>query len=352
MSRSRCRYLECADDVSSSGCVRVCCSSGSGSDDQPAETERTDDAEPVSPLSRVERRKLKKMRKKGNRSSQVGGGQCVSTRLTTTASFDELLSANSCEKIRGTEKIHGTIVYVKPLIVLDLNGILCHRSRSRLCSDSSIYRPSVGRVASTEVIPRSDLENFLSFLDSRFSLAVWTSAQTKTAKHLVKLLFPPSIERRLVFIWSRNLCKLITPEANVSRKRKRMSISNKHEEDNLARAVAHCEDRTVHDLIAIKSLEKVWQSFPLWDASNTVLLDDSPDKTPAGLRGNSVHPPSLKGTMSGRSPLFDVDDDADNKRRQLDFFVRLADHFESPSNSAKEALHEFLQNNSIWVGRK
>ncbi|EJK65878.1 hypothetical protein THAOC_13224 [Thalassiosira oceanica] len=328
---SRCRYLQCAADVSPHGCVSVCGGRDSSQQAQQGGSDpcpETNTGEAASPLSRVERRKAKKSRKRGV--------QRAATRLTTTAPFGDLLLANPCN-------IKGTIVFVKPLIVLDLNGILCHRSRSKLCSDSSIYRPSVGRVANTEVIPRSDIDTFLHFLDSRFTLAVWTSAQRKTAKHLVRLLFPPSIERRLIFIWNRNLCKLMTPEANVSRKRKQRSISNK-QEDNLARAVAQFEDRSVQDFIAIKSLEKVWKAFPLWDASNTILFDDSPDKTPVGLRGNSVHPPSLKGTMSGKSPLFDVDDDADNQRKQMEFFERLADHFESPSNSAREALHEFLQN--------
>ena len=331
---SGCRYLQCATDISSYGCVRVC----GGSDQK----DGSDVGVASSPLSRVERRKLKKMRKRGIRSSRVGGGQCVSTRLTTTASLGDLLSANPCD-------IQGTIVYVKPLIVLDLNGILCHRSRSNLCSDSSMYRHSIGRVANTEVIPRSDLDQFLHYLDRRFTLAVWTSAQRKTAKHLVKLLFPPSIERRLVFVWNRNSCTLMSPEANVSRKRKRRSISIK-QEDNLARAADHLEDRTLNDLVAIKSLEKVWKTFPLWDASNTVLFDDSIDKTPVRLRGNSVHPPSIKGTMSGKSPVFDVDDDADNQRKQLEFFVRLAGYFESPINSARDAFHEFLQTNSTIHG--
>lgn len=88
-------------------------------------------------------------------------------------------------------------IYVKPLIVLDLNGILCHRIRESKQSamTNTRYKTSLGRIANTEVIPRSDLTMFLQLLNSHFTLAVWTSATSKTAKGLVKMLFPEEIRK-------------------------------------------------------------------------------------------------------------------------------------------------------------
>lgn len=47
--------------------------------------------------------------------------------------------------------------------------------------------------------------------------------------------------------------------------------------------------------IFIKSLSKVWDAYPLWDASNTLLMDDSPDKCPEIFLKNTVHPPPITG---------------------------------------------------------
>lgn len=94
------------------------------------------------------------------------------------------------------------IIQVKPLIVLDLNGLLCRRIRARLNPINKTFRNPMGEnISSTPVVPRSDLDDFLLFLDSKFTLAVWTSAQMRTARKLVNLLFPSDIQQRLLFVW-------------------------------------------------------------------------------------------------------------------------------------------------------
>lgn len=52
------------------------------------------------------------------------------------------------------------------------------------------------------------------------------------------------------------------------------------------------------DIIAIKCLSKVWYDYPQWDATNTILLDDSPEKCPSQYRGNALHPPPICGTVT------------------------------------------------------
>lgn len=118
------------------------------------------------------------------------------------------------------------VVRVQPLLVLDLNGILCHRIRKPTSTISRIqpfdedgqansefavalaaaaslsqhvssplpqFRPPVGHVANTPVVARTDLADLLSYLDQHFALAVWTSAKRHTAKKLVDMLFPKEV---------------------------------------------------------------------------------------------------------------------------------------------------------------
>jgi len=133
-----------------------------------------------------------------------------------------------------TSSPHQAHIYVKPLIVLDLNGILCHRvrdftthpsiiatamqlnghnreiistaalqndrgtpqhqqtmptttiSHSMKMIHQNLYRPSAAHIAGTPIIYRTDLVSFLTMLDQNFTLAVWTSAKRKTARLLVK----------------------------------------------------------------------------------------------------------------------------------------------------------------------
>jgi hypothetical protein len=84
-------------------------------------------------------------------------------------------------------------VYVQPLLVLDLNGILCHRIRKHKMVPGAKYRPSQANIADSRVVPRIHLVSFLNYLSAHFTLAVWTSAQSKTAKQLISLLIPESI---------------------------------------------------------------------------------------------------------------------------------------------------------------
>jgi len=210
-------------------------------------------------------------------------------------------------------------IHVKPLLVLDLNGVLCHRIRKTRedMYPHLVYRPSPVCVASTRIVPRTNLVHFLTFLDTHFTLAVWTSAKGKTAKQLVSLLIPDKISKKLLFIWAQNQCNIVP--AGV-------------------------------ESIFVKNLEKAWSSFPLWNASNTLLMDDSPDKCP--VSGSAIHPPALHGKISGD---MNVMSDADNERFQMEFFHRLAVFFRNQRETLlfangigegrnSEGLHGFLEN--------
>ena len=349
---------------------------------------------------RTQRRKEKKLSKRKLR--LVASIQNQTNRVDTTPTIFDSLPA-----LRGHPQ--ETVVNVKPLIVLDLNGILCHRVRQRIPASNTktIFRPSVGNIANTEIIPRSDLHEFLTLLHNHFCLAVWTSATRKTANFLVKLLFPDEMRERLVFIWHRNFCHLVKKSdldtisnkrnegldvestgvcSNRGRKAKKRRRNNSRINklcmvagddggggiflDQQTQAEPSNNTATSNDeLLAIKSLEKVWSAYPLWDASNTILLDDSPEKCPRQYRRNALHPPPILGTVtcveqndkkkgrcgeggdatsnseggsSDEEPCSTIDDDEANQRMQRNFFRLLAEHWAQPASSQTD-LMAFLE---------
>jgi hypothetical protein len=341
-----------------------------------------------------------------------------------------------------------SIIFVKPLIVLDLNVILCHSVRERhtqsfslmespisshhnnsrhngTVSQRTILRKSAARIANTEIIPRSDLSEFLHLLHQNFALAVWTSATYKTAKLLVRLLFPDHIRSRLVFVWHRSFCNLVRSSELKSctddeggnhhntkgddggngkkRTKKNCGVSVQVSEVNAVdNTIQDGPVRDVHEVdstklastnqlesyqevTAIKSLSKVWSAYPLWDDSNTLLIDDSPEKCPKRFRRNAIHPPPLCGTetfysdvashslgfkkedkvddenheasdaTSSKDPstLFIFDDDEPNQKLQRQFFELLARHWSCPQPrnidticSSRQKLNQFLKENA------
>ncbi|KAL7482929.1 hypothetical protein ACHAW6_008585 [Cyclotella cf. meneghiniana] len=341
-----------------------------------------------------------------------------------------------------------SIICVKPLIVLDLNGILCHRVRERHKQAASlmeplisphhinshnnctvphrtIFRKSAGRIANTEIIPRSDLAEFLHLLHQHFALAVWTSATYKTAKFLVQLLFPDHIRSRLLFVWHRSFCNLVKSSelrsctddseenhhntegddgGNEKKRTKKncggsgqvsevKAVDNTNQ-DGLVRDVKNEGESTkvvstnqfesYQEVTAIKSLSKVWSAYPLWDDSNTLLIDDSPEKCPKRFRRNAIHPPPLCGTATSysddatrsvditkenkvdddheasdetsskdSSTLLLLDDDEANQKLQRQFFELLAKHWSCPQMrnidticSPRQKLNQFLKENA------
>jgi len=266
-----------------------------------------------------------------------------------------------------------------------------------------MYRPSLGSISKTEVIPRSDLHEFLSLLHDNYSLAVWTSATRKTAKMLVQLLFPEEIRDRLVFVWHRNFCNLLEKSSSTSspevqpiekshreectppsRKRKRRCNKsridkllcspvndNGDEEDDTTDELnqntpatkcvkwkASANKEICHsDVTAIKSLSKVWSAYPLWDETNTILLDDTREKCPTQHSANALHPLSIQGTITAcnnedsviekdvksKDSYSIIDDDETNQKSQFAFFELLAKHWSKSTSPPVDMLMCFLK---------
>lgn len=188
-------------------------------------------------------------------------------------------------------------IHVQSLLILDLNGILCHRVRNDrgggIGGDPCFYRESVGVVARTPVIPRPHASDWLYYLDRHFCLSVWTSAKATTAKTILERVVPSEIIGRLLFVWDQSHCKMVP-----------------------------AENKTDAPLFQ-KDLSLVWQAYPLWSTHSTLLIDDSPEKCEAWSE-NAFHPPPLNGRLSPEHGLID---DEVNVRNQDDFFSALVDHW-------------------------
>ena len=156
----------------------------------------------------------------------------------------------------------------------------------------------------------------------------------------MQILFPEEIRENLVFIWHRNFCNIV----DVADKKKRIGNTELELESN-SKNNAEDEKKSSHeDLIAIKSLAKVWDIFPIWNDTNTLLLDDSPEKCPTRYRKNSLHPRKICGTVTEINGGAYIDNDEVNQNHQRCFFEHLAKNWSESSPS--EYLSSFLESNS------
>ena len=141
---------------------------------------------------KVKKGKLKKLRKQ------------TKTVVITRTNIGDIAGQHEQDAQISGDAMMIQAIYVKPLLVLDLNGILCRRIRYSKLSvkdgEKINFRPSVGHIAGTPVVAREDLQPMLSYLDAHFTLAVWTSAKLATARGLIAMLFPPDIANRLLFV--------------------------------------------------------------------------------------------------------------------------------------------------------
>lgn len=272
----------------------------------------------------------------------------------------ETAASSSSQKIHWSQSV--PVIHVKPLIVLDLNGILCRRVRyDRIQQQQNEeaamtgivpapiqFRPAIGHVAGTPVIARTDLWYMLSYLDANFTLAVWTSAKMRTARILIQMLFPPDIANRLLFVWGQDKCDVKTVATNTVKERNCDNSGegeeghdneekndsdidnnvNKNDKvsDNAAATTSSAPSSSTETIFG-KSLGKVWAKYPLWDETNTLLVDDSPEKAQRWI-GNTLHPPPILGTAADDDTSEKTNHDLANAIGQRVFFQKLVEYWQ------------------------
>ena len=142
-----------------------------------------------------------------------------------------------------------------------------------------------------------------------------------------------------MFIWHRNFCNLVE-----NKDKGQSQGSDASELESNSNKTNKSQKKPSHeDLIAIKSLSKVWASYPIWNATNTLLLDDSPEKCPTKYRKNALHPTKICGTITDIGGVF-FDNDEENQKKQRCFFELLANNWSETSSS--EYLSSFLKDNA------
>ena len=102
------------------------------------------------------------------------------------------------------------------------------------------------------------------------------------------MLFPEKILRELLFVWGQDKCEC-------------EDVKNLHgkgsEHDDDPSTSVNDSDGPVpkaayKGIIFMKHLSKVWHEYPMWNKSNTLLLDDSPGKCQKFME-NCLHPPPI-----------------------------------------------------------
>lgn len=365
----KCLFLECASWCTHTQSIIVLAKSVSNNDDTSTVTTIDDH---VSLTKNAERGKGQQNESKSSQPIQIETtteslyeankgkkrkrtkfkGTPVKTRSKLPQTCEGYRSITPHEALSSYDKKADVKIYVKPLVILDLNGVLCHRVRDRTIPHEilstlqfdfmasnyesirqRIYRKACGNVAGTPIIERTDLTSFLNFLDCHFTLAVWTSAKKTTADSIINLLFPRDIASRLLFVWSQNHCG--------------------HEKVNETKISDSKEDPPRHrkafyrDIVFSKSLGKVWTAYPLWNEKNTLLIDDSPEKCPEKMKFNTLHPNPLFGLDLSSLPnsIADKYCDESNQRLQIDFFEKLSMIWSTPQDDS-DPLRDFLLKNA------
>lgn len=128
------------------------------------------------------------------------------------------------------------------LVILDLNGTLVETSFHRL--PNAHYNCIVRKKF---VYNRPFLEHFLDFIFSHpdvTAVAIWTSCQEVNAIPLVNMVFEG--RPKPLFVWHREQCDKV--------------------------------ERFGDKYATIKDLRKVWETYPDFGPSNTLIIDDSPSK--------------------------------------------------------------------------
>ncbi|KAG0166409.1 hypothetical protein DFQ30_007229 [Apophysomyces sp. BC1015] len=126
----------------------------------------------------------------------------------------------------------------KQLLILDLNGTLASRTKTR-----------------TGMYVRPYQDHFFETIFRDYTVMVWSSAQPSSVQKMSQM-FGPYYDR-LRLIWDRRHFELTMEEYN-------------------------------NKAVTVKDLEKVWGVLDNFNATNTILLDDSPAKS-AKQPFNGIH---------------------------------------------------------------
>ena len=170
----------------------------------------------------------------------------VSIKLIKGTQHEELYK-NKC-----LVPVDETVEKVRYHLVLDVNGVLCDVD---------------GPLLNMQLRWRPNLRSFLQFCHNNFIVIYWSACRMSKLEYLVAELSKLSG----VYI-DKKQCMSQT-ECLVSKYR---------------------DKDKPHKPIFLKPLSKVYEAFPGANVTNTLIIDDSPDKNALNHPDNSIHPLSFK----------------------------------------------------------
>lgn len=171
----------------------------------------------------------------------------------------------------NTEKIKP----VKYLLLLDINGCLCHRLNERATNRED----SDFRYKSYNVYKRPNMEYFVRYLDkavSKCSLEIYfyTSMMKHNAKALLRNLLPGAEH-------SHYQNRIFDRSWNIN------SLSHDKNEKECKRSFkTYNEKRST-----MRDLSKIWERLPEFNSSNTIVFDTSSDKCKNYMANSIIIPP-------------------------------------------------------------
>ena len=142
-----------------------------------------------------------------------------------------------------------------------------------------------------------------------------------------------------MFAWGQDKCDIQKPTETIT--------PDKNTGEGIESSAPSSDNFHPDQIIFSKSLDKVFSEFSHWDETNTLIVDDSPNKCPPRWRKNALHPPPISGYAVSTITLnragsccntvgerHSVDCDEENEGKQITFFERLAEYWHSEQHVA------------------
>lgn len=192
---------------------------------------------------RKDRTVKKRKREANNESNDKKETAQAETRDAVSCSSQYLTDCADCKLNLLFD--HPAVNFIgKKLIIFDLNKVLLYRTPHR---KSYKVRPFA--------------QDFIHMASLLYRMAVWTSGSIKRCSRMVNALFQNTNKYSpLLFAWYNSDC----------------------EESG--------EKCGKYYQVLLKNLSQVWTSFPDYNVTNTVIVDDSPEKCAGNPQHTAIHP--------------------------------------------------------------
>ena len=184
-----------------------------------------------------------------------------------------LLGKTMAQRLNIVNGAAATKAVKRVLVIIDLNGLFFDRVVRR--SKGRQHVPENATVLGSYIVhERPGLGVFLDYLFQNFDVMIWSSAKMANIERLVKHAFG---KRKFVTIWDQKKCTARTPHPTLKHK----------------------------PCLFLKKVQHFWDAYDEWDATNTILIDDSPLKAMENPPHTSVHPDEWTRSMSDDAELME-----------------------------------------------